>query len=905
MGRAKALAISTAMALIACTILATVPAGASPGPTGVLTPMDAARPECNFTWLRADGVGTIGSTAMYIHDGDLDIFIEAFPASGTNWDPGTVTDCDIIIVEDHGHGTHYDPDTVAAVQKRTGAMVVGNGPVKTAMLNRGVPSSKIVELSPTLGGTASATDVAGCNITSIGMVHTMATSVQVNTFYVEMPSGIKWFHGACASSSSYNPYIKDRQLLDDLDMMALDFEHDFDTVWDEKAPNLLFKTHTFSGTGEGYYWDRDPSSTAQTRIDHNDTYRYVTPLPNVAPVLAQGQASPLDVTEDDPVTFKVLYTDANDDAPSQKKVFIRRTGGATTEHELTPVASGSSWVEGKWLQSSTKLAPGEYTFRFEARDGQYLATGDVGWNPATVTVSPRNQVPDLSSPGFTPSSGDTDTVFHFDVLYRDADNDAAASAQVIIDGTAHEMSTDSPSGPWTDWVTFHFETTLDVGENHRYHLLFSDGEDQVRYPPATSSPNWLAGPVVERPNHPPTLTAALSTPSQGDRDTEFSFSVVYTDTEGDRPLVTFLYLDGTAHAMIPSGTDYVAGVTFAYRTRLDIGTHGYHFVFNDGRHDVRFPEAGELEGPDVANRPPTAVIAQPSSGQRFEPDEHASFRATGSDDPDGDPLEYTWTSSIDGPLGQGEALDVTLSEGAHTVELRVEDPFGGVHTATVEVLVKPYLPRVHVVAIEASIERPVEGDGVRLTIQLANDGEAGAVGTPVEVLVDGEVLSTDVVSVDVGATRTVTATWNAQVGPHTVRVEVGDESGELELDVAANTPPVAAPIMVNPSERFRIGDELYFKANAQDAEGDALAFSWDFGDGGTSDKASPSHVYQQPGTYTVTLTVEDTRGGTTTESFTVEISKPEREDESPGPGALMALAALGMMLLVRAARMRR
>jgi len=40
----------------------------------------------------------------------------------------------------------------------------------------------------------------------------------------------------------------------------------------------------------------------------------------------------------------------------------------------------------------------------------------------------------------------------------------------------------------------------------------------------------------------------------------------------------------------------------------------------------------------------------------------------------------------------------------------------------------------------------------------------------------------------------------------------------------------------------------------------ATAWAWDFGDGSTSTLQSPSHVYTQPGTYTVTLTVEGPGG---------------------------------------------
>lgn len=51
----------------------------------------------------------------------------------------------------------------------------------------------------------------------------------------------------------------------------------------------------------------------------------------------------------------------------------------------------------------------------------------------------------------------------------------------------------------------------------------------------------------------------------------------------------------------------------------------------------------------------------------------------------------------------------------------------------------------------------------------------------------------------------------------------------------------------------------------------AATYSWNFGDGGTSTERSPSHTYQQGGTYTVTLTVTSASGQTATDSRTVNI----------------------------------
>lgn len=68
------------------------------------------------------------------------------------------------------------------------------------------------------------------------------------------------------------------------------------------------------------------------------------------------------------------------------------------------------------------------------------------------------------------------------------------------------------------------------------------------------------------------------------------------------------------------------------------------------------------------------------------------------------------------------------------------------------------------------------------------------------------------------------------------------------------------------------GSAVSFTGSGTDGDGDALTFSWDFGDGNTATGASPSHTYADDGSYDVTLTVEDGNGGVTTASTTATIA---------------------------------
>jgi PKD domain/Peptidase M66 len=98
-----------------------------------------------------------------------------------------------------------------------------------------------------------------------------------------------------------------------------------------------------------------------------------------------------------------------------------------------------------------------------------------------------------------------------------------------------------------------------------------------------------------------------------------------------------------------------------------------------------------------------------------------------------------------------------------------------------------------------------------------------------------------------------------------VRVNVGSFSG--------NTAPVASSISGVAALNAR--SAAAYSANATDANGDTLAYYWNFGDGAVNDNTSSlSHSWTVGGSYNISLQVSDMKGGTSTVTKAVTVTDP-------------------------------
>jgi hypothetical protein len=74
-------------------------------------------------------------------------------------------------------------------------------------------------------------------------------------------------------------------------------------------------------------------------------------------------------------------------------------------------------------------------------------------------------------------------------------------------------------------------------------------------------------------------------------------------------------------------------------------------------------------------------------------------------------------------------------------------------------------------------------------------------------------------------------------------------------------------------QMIKPGAEIKFQDSSKSFKGELNSWSWDFGDGATSNEQNPSHLYEISGTYSVTLNVTNEIGGQNTVTKRITIPK--------------------------------
>ena len=124
------------------------------------------------------------------------------------------------------------------------------------------------------------------------------------------------------------------------------------------------------------------------------------------------------------------------------------------------------------------------------------------------------------------------------------------------------------------------------------------------------------------------------------------------------------------------------------------------------------------------NNPPTVAITSPAPGASVSSGTPITLQG-GADDPEDGTLSgtaLTWSSSLDGVLGNGVSLTVdSLTAGSHTITLQATDLGGVMNQATLLLTVTPATPNIGLTPVITGLSSPVlltapAGDSARLFI---------------------------------------------------------------------------------------------------------------------------------------------------------------------------------------------
>jgi PKD repeat protein len=132
----------------------------------------------------------------------------------------------------------------------------------------------------------------------------------------------------------------------------------------------------------------------------------------------------------------------------------------------------------------------------------------------------------------------------------------------------------------------------------------------------------------------------------------------------------------------------------------------------------------------------------------------------------------------------------------------------------------------------------------------------------------------------VAGTYTITGTVTDNLGA------TASKSAAIVISSSANLPPVAV-ISATPNSAYAPATITVSAAGSSDPDGTIASSIISFGDGTSASGLTASHKFSAAGVYTLTATVTDNLGASSTASTSINIKAPEVIVSSPASGALL------------------
>lgn len=598
-------------------------------------------------------------------------------------------------------------------------------------------------------------------------------------------------------------------------------------------------------------------------------------------------------------------TASDDEGLKDVEVSLRNT---TTRENLgndctwgTNVSAGQCRVSVVDLSGSTtnwsyttpfNLSPGSYSFTVRATDDLGLTTSSTNQGRLTLNAQIAGDlVPDttmaFTAPAdeslavtFAGTATDDRGVESVRVGLRDGDtgrylqpNGTMAAAFATLDAAL-----DSPGAPTTGWS---LGVTLPIQGNWAFSAVAYDSSGQQDPSTTGATASYRAYPN----DGPPTLSETLGQPQSGASFSDGKIVVTGRAEDAPDPNASIARVEvavANSSGQYMSSTGAFTSTTASYRTAFlnSPGSAGSNYSYTTpvipaGTYsvivrpiDVREQVGEPRTATGVAvTQPPNEP---PAAGFSYTCDQNVcTFDGRTSTDENASSLTYAWNFGTQGTATGPLPSKTFTAPGSFPVTLTVTDEWRVTNTSAAQTVT---------VAEPAGNGAPVPtfarsctGLTCSVSSQGTADPNAGDVITYSWDWGDGTPLRT-------GASPT--AHVYAATGSYTITLTTTDGWGKSAsttrdvtlIEPAANTAPNATFTATCAS--FTVCQMN--SAGTTDAEGDAIRYSWNWGDATASGTtASPSHTYATPGTYTIVLTVTDVWGKVGTATREVTITEPE------------------------------
>jgi hypothetical protein len=546
------------------------------------------------------------------------------------------------------------------------------------------------------------------------------------------------------------------------------------------------------------------------------------------------------------LTFTVSAIDADGDSLTYSASGLQDGAG------INPTTGMFTWTPG-----SNQF--GEYPITFTVSDGKLTDSESM-----TITVNkviPENRAPELAV--IEKKTVTAGTELTFTVSATDADGDSLTySASGLQDGAGINP------------ITGVFTWTPGQDQFGEYPITFTVSDGKLT---DSESMTITVNKVIPENRAPELAVIENKTVTAG---TELTFTVSATDADGDQ--LTY------SASGIPTNATF-SSKTFTWTPSMNqIGTYTVVFTVSDGK--LSDSESIKITVTDVINpnHPPVLSLI---GNKTVNATELLSFSISAVD-PESKPLTYSISVLPTGGSFTGTTFTWTPSFsqiGTYPVTFTVSD---GELTDSEEITITvnntiapnhaPVLSPIANIAVNA-------GELVTITLS-ATDPDGNTLTYSATNLPTGSIFSGK------------TFTWTpSQPGAFKVLFSVSDgsltDSKEITITVnSVNTPPTITAIEF-PADPYQKGTTVSVTGSFTDPDtADTHTAQWNWGDGtsstgivtksGNTGSVTGSHIFNNPGIYTVSLIVTDSKSASTTASATdfIVIYDPEGQFVTGGGG---------------------